>query len=85
MTVASVLALIALLVWRYFDLRSERRQHHPASAAEGHSHGPGRQQFERRVQQASAQEFLHGAADLTFGIVILGLGFFMLMWVIATA
>ena len=39
----------------------------------------------RPVYRASAQEFLHGAADLTFGLMILGLGFFMLMWVIATA
>ena len=45
-----------------------------------------RQPFERGVDKASAQDFLNGtaAADLTFGIVILGLGFFMLMWVIAT-
>jgi hypothetical protein len=40
--------------------------------------------IDRRVYQASAREFLFGAGDLAFGAVILGLGFFMLMWVIAT-
>jgi hypothetical protein len=40
-------------------------------------------EFERPVYKASAQEFLHGAADLTFGLLILALAFFMLMWVIA--
>ena len=85
LTVASVLALLALLGWRYADRVFERRQHPAASAGGDHSHPHERHQFKRRVQQASAQEFLHGAADLTFGIVILGLGFFMLMWMIATA
>jgi hypothetical protein len=43
-----------------------------------------RQLIDRRVHNTSARDFLSGAADLAFGIVILGLGFFMLMWVIAT-
>ena len=43
-----------------------------------------RQLMDRRVFYASARDFLTGAADLAFGVVILGLGFFMLMWVIAT-
>jgi hypothetical protein len=43
-----------------------------------------RQMIDRRVYTRSAREFLFGAADLAFGVVILGLGFFMLMWVIAT-
>jgi len=43
-----------------------------------------RQLIDRRVYTASARDFLTGAADLAFGVVILGLGFFMLMWVIAT-
>ena len=43
-----------------------------------------RQAFERGVYKASAQDFRHGAVDLTFGIVIHGPGFFMLKWVIAT-
>jgi hypothetical protein len=38
----------------------------------------------RRSAPSSARDFLHGAADLAFGAVILGLGFFMLMYVIAT-
>ncbi len=38
----------------------------------------------RRGAPASARDFLAGATDLAFGVVILGLGFFMLMWVIAT-
>lgn len=40
--------------------------------------------IERRESTTSAREFLFGAADLAFGVMILGLGFFMLMWVIAT-
>jgi hypothetical protein len=80
LTIASILAVIGLLGWRYADRLFERR-HHPAGSA---GHAAARQQFERRVYKASAREFLHGAADLTFGVVILGLGFFMLMWVIAT-
>jgi hypothetical protein len=45
-----------------------------------------RQLIDRRVYSSpgSAREFLFGATDLAFGVVILGLGFFMLMWVIAT-
>jgi hypothetical protein len=43
-----------------------------------------RQMMDRRVYARSARDFLAGAADLAFGVVILGLGFFMLMWVIAT-
>jgi hypothetical protein len=40
--------------------------------------------IDRRVYTASANEFLFRAGDFAFGVVILGLGFFMLMWVIAT-
>jgi hypothetical protein len=43
-----------------------------------------RQLIDRRVSNTSARDFLSGAADLAFGVAILGLGFFMLMWVIAT-
>jgi hypothetical protein len=43
-----------------------------------------RQLIDRRVHITSARDFLFGATDLAFGVVILGLGFFMLMWVIAT-
>lgn len=32
----------------------------------------------------SARDFLFGATDLAFGVAILGLGVFMLLWVIAT-
>jgi hypothetical protein len=39
---------------------------------------------ERRVYTPSASDWLNGATDLAAGVVILGLGFFMLMWVIAT-
>jgi hypothetical protein len=83
LTVASIIALAALLGWRYGDRLFERRQ--PAAGPVGPDQPIGRQQqFDRRAPQASAQDFLHGAADLTFGFLILGLGFFMLMWVIAT-
>ena len=44
-----------------------------------------RQAIDRRVYRSSARDFLYGAADLAFGVFILGLGFFMLMWMIATA
>jgi hypothetical protein len=43
-----------------------------------------RQLIDRRIHYASARDFLTGATDLAFGVVLLGLGFFMLMWVIAT-
>ena len=40
--------------------------------------------IERRVYTPSATDWLSGATHLAVGVVILGLGFFMLMWVIAT-
>jgi hypothetical protein len=40
--------------------------------------------IDRRVYTPSAKDWLYGATDMAFGVVILGLGFFMLMWVIAT-
>ena len=40
--------------------------------------------IERRDYAPSAKDWLSGAADMAVGVVILGLGFFMLMWVIAT-
>jgi hypothetical protein len=43
-----------------------------------------RRLIDRRAYNTSARDFLFGATDLAFGVVILGLGFFMLMWVIAT-
>jgi hypothetical protein len=63
--------------------------------AEGREHRVSRRQLaaiqqqlrtliERRVYVPSARDWLSGAADMAFGFVILGLGFFMLMWVIAT-
>ena len=83
LTVASILAVVGLLGWRYATDRlfSRRRQ---AAGPAGRDQAVEPQQFESRLYKASAQDFLHGAADLTFGFLILGLGFFMLMWVIAT-
>jgi hypothetical protein len=72
LTVASLLAVVGWLGRRY------------AISARRHA-AIHRRAVERRVYKASAQDFLRGAADLTFGMVIFGLGFFMLMWVIATA
>jgi hypothetical protein len=40
--------------------------------------------IDRRESTISARDFLFGAGDLAVGAVLLGLGFFMLMWVIAT-
>jgi hypothetical protein len=40
--------------------------------------------IERRDYAPSAKDWLSGATDMAFGVVILGLGFFMLLWVIAT-
>ena len=40
--------------------------------------------IKRRVYTPSARDWLYGATNMAFGMVILGLGFFMLMWVIAT-
>jgi hypothetical protein len=80
LTVAAVLGLVGLLGWHYADRLFERR--HQAAGSAGHDRSIERE--ERRIYKASAHEFLHGAADLTFGALILGLGFFMLMWVIAT-
>jgi hypothetical protein len=40
--------------------------------------------IDRREYQVSARDWLFISTDMAFGIVLLGLGFFMLMWVIAT-
>ena len=40
--------------------------------------------IERRSSSLSARDFLFGAAEMAFGIAILGLGFFMLIYAIAT-
>jgi hypothetical protein len=82
LTVASILAVVGLLGWRYSD-RIFGRRHQPASRAR-RDQAIEPQQYEGHLYRASAQDFLHGAADLTFGFLILGLGFFMLMWLIAT-
>jgi hypothetical protein len=37
-----------------------------------------------REDRQSAIDWLAGASNLAFGAVVLGLGFFMLMWVLAT-
>ena len=66
-----------------------------AADSTGHEHHASKRQLvaiqdqlrrliDRRANTTSARDFIAGAADLAFGVVILGLGFFMLMWVIAT-
>jgi hypothetical protein len=60
------------------------REHHAAYGQLAAIQDQLRQLIDRRVHHTSARDFLSGAADLAFGVVILGLGFFMLMWVIAT-
>jgi hypothetical protein len=63
--------------------------------AEGREHVASRRQLaeiqeqlrmliDRRVYTPSARDWLFGATDMAIGVVILGLGFFMLMWVIYT-
>ena len=83
LTVATILALVGLLGWHYADRLFERRQQPAGSTGDQRASSSGC--TSSAASTSSAQDFLHGAADLTFGIVILGLGFFMLMWVIATA
>jgi hypothetical protein len=82
LTVACILALTGWVGWRYAG-RFLQRRHQPAGSGTQED-AIDRQLFGRVVYKASAQDFLHGAADLTFGFLILGLAFFMLMWVIAT-
>jgi hypothetical protein len=82
LTVASLVAVLGWLGWHYADRLFERRQQAASHPAPDPSD---RARFERRIYKAPANEFLRGAADLTFGALILFLGFFMLMWVIATA
>jgi len=82
LTVASILAVVGLLGWRYADRLFGRGHQAAGSARRGQAIEP--QQYDSNLYKASAQDFLHGAADLTFGFLILGLGFFMLMWLIAT-
>lgn len=40
--------------------------------------------IDRRFSSLSARDFLSGAAEAAFGVAILGLGFFMLMYAVAT-
>jgi hypothetical protein len=81
LTVASILALVGF-GW-FFRERFFKSLGRAAGSA-GHAPASEPDQVQRAIYKASAQDFLRGSADLTFGFVILGLGFFMLMWVIAT-
>jgi hypothetical protein len=62
------------------DGREHPASHRQLAGIQEHLH----KIIDRRAPTTSAREFLFGATDLAFGVVILGLGFFMLMWVIAT-
>ncbi len=44
-----------------------------------------REHIDRRAFTASAQDWLFGVTDLAFGAVLLGLGLFLLLYVIATS
>jgi hypothetical protein len=80
-TVASFARIAAWLGWRHgARLPAGKRQVDASASPPAADH----RLFGREIYKAPANDFLHGAADLTFGILILGLGFFMLMWVIAT-
>lgn len=64
---------------------TEGRAHEPPSSQLAQVQDQLRRAIDRRRSTPiSAQDFLSGATDLAFGVMILGLGFFMLMWVIAT-
>ena len=63
--------------------------------AEGREHAVSRRQLtaiheqirpliDRRDYPTSARDWLIVSTDMAFGVIILGLGFFMLMWVIYT-
>ncbi len=82
LTLASLVALMWWLGWHNPGPLARPGHHHVRVR---HRQPADRAPFERRIYRAPANEFLRGAADLTFGVVILGLGFFMLMWMIATA
>jgi hypothetical protein len=81
LTVASIVALVRWLGWRHAERLFEggRQPAGPAGPDTLADIPP-----DPYVDKASAHDFLVGAADLTFGMVILGLGFFLLLWVIAT-
>jgi hypothetical protein len=76
--------------WRLFDARTvaacdETGQEHLAPAGQLDAvQAQLRELVDHTASTASAPDWLRGAANLTVGVVILGLGFFMLMWVIAT-
>lgn len=63
---------------------STGHEHHASKRQLAATQAQLRRLIDRRVYNTSARDFISGAADLAFGVVILGLGFFMLMWVIAT-
>jgi len=76
--------------WRLFDARTIATRD-----ADGREHLAPADQLEEVQDQlhalvdrprssVSASDWLRGAANLAFGVVLLGLGFFMLMWVLAT-
>jgi hypothetical protein len=63
---------------------AEGREHRVSAAQLAAIQEQLRMLIDRRDYAASARDWLFGATNLAFGVVILGLGFFMLMWVIAT-
>jgi hypothetical protein len=81
LTAVSILGLVGVLWWRYRGQVIARW--HPTAGSAEIDH-PDPEISTRPIYRAPANEFLHGAADLTLGALILALGFFMLMWVIAT-
>jgi hypothetical protein len=76
--------------WRLFDARSvgvcdATGSEHLAPAVQlSAAQAELRELVGRSVHHTSAPDWLLGATNLAFGVVILGLGFFMLMWVLAT-
>jgi hypothetical protein len=76
--------------WTLLSARSiavadaDGREHRVSRAQLAAIHEQLRPLIDRRVYQTSARDWLIVSTDMAFGVVILGLGFFMLMWVIYT-
>lgn len=75
----------ALLSARSIAVADADGREHPVSNQQlAAIHEQLRPLIDRRSERSSARDWLIVSTDMAFGVVILGLGFFMLMWVIYT-